>query len=50
MFIYSLPKARQRIKINLRGFLTRDLYIMPQAFVTYIRIFSKITALQEAIV
>jgi ribonucleases P/MRP protein subunit RPP40 len=32
-----VSKARQRISIPFRGFVTRSLYIMRQAFVTYIR-------------
>jgi hypothetical protein len=32
-----VSKARQRITILFRGFVTRNLYIMRQAFVTYIR-------------
>ena len=32
-----VSKARQRISILFRGFVTRNLYIMRQAFVTYIR-------------
>jgi hypothetical protein len=32
-----VSKARQRISILFRGFVTRNLYVMRQAFVTYIR-------------
>ena len=32
-----MAKARQRVSILFRGFVTRNLYIMRQAFVTYIR-------------
>ena len=32
-----VSKARQRISILFRGFLTRNLYIMRQSFITYIR-------------
>ena len=32
-----MSKARQRISILFRGFVSRNMYIMRQAFVTYIR-------------
>jgi hypothetical protein len=32
-----VSKARQRVSILFRGFVTRNLYVMRQAFVSYIR-------------
>jgi hypothetical protein len=32
-----VSKARQRLSILFRGFLTRNIYVMRQAFITYVR-------------
>jgi hypothetical protein len=42
-----VSKARQRISTLFRGFITRNLYIMRRAFITYIRPIVKYVSIRD---